>query len=726
LVGTDELRAALASSVLPPSTLVWREGMKEWAPAFTMPELASAAISAAREGRAPGEGKVSDEATPTEVMAEPPGKGPGRGELRTLVGMSGPEGNARQSAPIVPIVVPAAGGNPAPSGREVITQLPRYGATPPQPDPDAPVIPPAPRVPTAKAEQPAVRSRTKTMQGTPPSPRRKGTSDIDSLWAVPTADESEPAKGATRDDEEATLPRESSKRPPHAAASATDGTPKVVATPIVADPAPGRATLRDQAFDAPLPLAPKKDETADTAAIKKSTPPPPLADASKPAPAAKTPELAKRASDEEARPAPQLGRKTLSSAPPPPPRRPSSAPPSTARVEPAALAAKAPLKAPPTGFGASKGDEARLDRPAQTRTPPPAQATKPAAAKSTSSALATPIPGAARDGGKRPQPAATVTQPLPTKRSRPTPPVRPKAVLKDADELLEEISVDEDLALAEATTAPAPAVVVRTRSTPAAAQGTEKADDKKPAAPEDAPAKVASSPPLAEKKESAAPTAGAAAAEGTAAAAEEPLQPPPARRDDAGSRRPPARDAAAARLRSDRPPMDAAARPSSRPKQLDEPVSVPVSSLLGAGGALIFMVITAFFVGRCSAAKTARLRARPTLRALPAMARAAVPSPPKPCWVARQPSMWASRASKSIPFELAATSTGSLMIGYARDESEAVGLVVNPTSGETAEKFGKKTDDSIERVIPVRDAKFTVVTSGTGGSLKSPFQALAE
>src|SRR6185503_3275121 len=38
LVGTEELRAALAGSVLPSSTLVWREGMKEWAPASSIPE----------------------------------------------------------------------------------------------------------------------------------------------------------------------------------------------------------------------------------------------------------------------------------------------------------------------------------------------------------------------------------------------------------------------------------------------------------------------------------------------------------------------------------------------------------------------------------------------------------------------------------------------------------------------------------------------------------------
>ena len=51
LVGTEELRAALASSVLPPSTLVWREGMAEWAPASTVPELGGVAADTAQDAR---------------------------------------------------------------------------------------------------------------------------------------------------------------------------------------------------------------------------------------------------------------------------------------------------------------------------------------------------------------------------------------------------------------------------------------------------------------------------------------------------------------------------------------------------------------------------------------------------------------------------------------------------------------------------------------------------
>jgi len=38
---SDELRSALASGALPPYTLVWREGMSEWQPAYLVAELAT-------------------------------------------------------------------------------------------------------------------------------------------------------------------------------------------------------------------------------------------------------------------------------------------------------------------------------------------------------------------------------------------------------------------------------------------------------------------------------------------------------------------------------------------------------------------------------------------------------------------------------------------------------------------------------------------------------------
>lgn len=75
-LSTSELRTALSSGSLLPSTLVWREGMAEWQPAFTMPELATAAIAAARGPRSPS--------------VPPPGPPKKRGPLKTLLGVASP------------------------------------------------------------------------------------------------------------------------------------------------------------------------------------------------------------------------------------------------------------------------------------------------------------------------------------------------------------------------------------------------------------------------------------------------------------------------------------------------------------------------------------------------------------------------------------------------------------------------------------------------------------
>ena len=144
------------------------------------------------------------------------------------------------------------------------------------------------------------------------------------------------------------------------------------------------------------------------------------------------------------------------------------------------------------------------------------------------------------------------------------------------------------------------------------------------------------------------------------------------------------------------------------------PVAVPISSLFAAGGALIAMVVGAFFVGRHSALPT-RLVARPIFHLVPLVARAALPPPLKPCWVAKQPVMWAPRISKSIPFDMLATPAGTLQVGYAREESDAVGLEVTPSTGDVKVRFTQKGSEPIERVIPT-GAEFKVSpAAGIGG-----------
>ncbi|MFO0758599.1 MAG: GYF domain-containing protein [Byssovorax sp.] len=132
----------------------------------------------------------------------------------------------------------------------------------------------------------------------------------------------------------------------------------------------------------------------------------------------------------------------------------------------------------------------------------------------------------------------------------------------------------------------------------------------------------------------------------------------------------------------------------------DVPVAVPMSSLFGAGGALIAMVVAAFFAGRHSAQPT-RLVARPMFHLVPLVAKSMLPPPLKPCWVARQPAMWAPRVHKSIPFDMVATPAGNLAIGYAREETDAVGIEVTPATGEVKVRFTQRGSDPLDRVVPL-------------------------
>jgi hypothetical protein len=188
---------------------------------------------------------------------------------------------------------------------------------------------------------------------------------------------------------------------------------------------------------------------------------------------------------------------------------------------------------------------------------------------------------------------------------------------------------------------------------------------------------------------------------------------PPA---SASSSRAPASTPSPAATPSSRPPPSVAYRPR---RGL---VTVPVSSLLGAGGVLIGMVVAAFFVGRASAVPPPRLVARPVLADVPAQARAALPPPPKPCWMVKQPAMWAPRVSRVIPFDVTATRGNALAVGYARDARTAVGIEVTVNTGEIKGRFEEKGDEDIERVVPTAGAEFRVARAGGDASLKSPLE----
>ena len=215
--------------------------------------------------------------------------------------------------------------------------------------------------------------------------------------------------------------------------------------------------------------------------------------------------------------------------------------------------------------------------------------------------------------------------------------------------------------------------------------------------------------------------------------------PPPRREDLSGTPTAPV----APRVQSSRPPparvaaSESSRPPSSRPAafedegtfaprrpQLRDNVAVPVSSIVIAGAAVIAIAITGFLVGRSSSLGAGRSRAQRGVAAafLPkrgASGASSANSAPRPCFVAKQATMWADRASKSIPFELFASSAQALSVGYARDENEAVGLEVDAASGATKETFTKRLEAPVERVMPNPGGGFTVATTTDGAPLKS-------
>jgi hypothetical protein len=158
---------------------------------------------------------------------------------------------------------------------------------------------------------------------------------------------------------------------------------------------------------------------------------------------------------------------------------------------------------------------------------------------------------------------------------------------------------------------------------------------------------------------------------------------------------------------------------------LDEHITVPLSSLVGAGGLLIGLIVTAFFVGRASSVRVQRLTAHASLAAVPAVAHAALPAPLKPCWMVKQPAMWAPHASQRIPFDATATKGGTLAIGYARDARQAIGIEVDLATGAVKGRLDDKAHEEIERVVPTPTVEFHVARAGAGGPLRAPIEVPA-
>ncbi|MFO0591290.1 MAG: GYF domain-containing protein [Polyangiaceae bacterium] len=176
------------------------------------------------------------------------------------------------------------------------------------------------------------------------------------------------------------------------------------------------------------------------------------------------------------------------------------------------------------------------------------------------------------------------------------------------------------------------------------------------------------------------------------------------------------------------PPMSNPPGPMSNPPpaegtapKMGEPITVPLSSLFGAGGVVIAMAVMAFFVGRCSVVPGAQAGSvRTALGTIPRLARVALPSPPKPCWMAKQPVRWAPSVLQSVPVDVAPSKDG-VTVAYARDEHEPGLVEVNLAAGTFEDKGADKRDGNLLRVFAPREGSQLFATTKGESSPLAPY-----
>ncbi|AUX25947.1 hypothetical protein SOCEGT47_065000 [Sorangium cellulosum] len=741
LVSTAELRTALASGVIPGSTLVWRQGMKAWAPASRLPELADAAqvghtkkagarapgapeAGARAPGapeagaRAPGEpappmgreaaressavelevelvedlGAARARSGPTPANrpanARRPAARAGRAETRpppppprkrepmaTLAGVEAPA-SAPVSGQGAPIVVPSAGGSFDAGVARAITQLPRYGG-PQAGHEEAAAIPRAPKVPSASEGDAGPTGAAP--QAAPQDSERDGTAGAAappagaSLSAAPPAPTSSsrgvrgPVRAAGRSvpppPVPVRFPAVPAKRPVRTGAQAP-GAPAPAA-------AGARALIRLGALPAPPPRPPAEPpRAAQPAATNAAT----SADA---APASSAADTATAA----------LAPRPSGAAAPAGGPLPRSAATATTNIATANVAAASIATAHVAAANVATAHVAAANV-ATAHVAAANVATAHVAAANVATAHV-----AAANAGESPS-AASDAPPAPV--AAPGSDARePAAGPVPSDTKRSPLPVETPEGRREYATIPSAGV------SPGSPQGRK------------APRSWAGWPP---GSQAAQPSAAADALQQTSALADRNAVPA----SSAGAAAPPApRDPA----RRAPPPRAGGPRSPSQAGRalLSTPVSVPVSSLLGLGGVAVLLIVGAFFAGRRSVAGAQRApveAARNALGAAQGVARAALPAPPKPCWVARQPQRWAPLVAKSVPFEVTATREGKLVIGYARSSREAIGLEIDPATGKQSERFSNKEAAAIVSISPVED-RFSVLTAAQR-SIRSP------
>ena len=655
VVRADELRSALASSVLAPSTLVWREGMTSWVPAFTVPELGVAAPGAEPPpdgvtdiGPAPQVATGSELSGITSADREPPQPEPAKPAIqppalvsphkvvpnRVEAGSTADTGRPTPTELLEGLTGGAqpSAGKPRPAAGQAGAPL-KIGAAP------RPIAAPAPRAAAGKTEA----GSTASSSATKPGAQRPGG------WRKPEL-------GKTKNDEDVTLVAEASE--PFKLKQAADA-----AAPR-ATPGPAKATQNEAKEPARVASAPlNRRAVTRTALIPGNEAPPDQA--AKPTGAARA----------SVPPAPGVRRP--SSAPPAAAPRPASnAPPAQRSAQPDANAARAaagpdaqrtagagPMRS--TAFmgsarSADGGGEAGVAVPGAPRLP---NLVKPSFAivenTSTDSTGVLPLSGkyaAEPKPDPRPQSPSYVEGAPPFAERTPSfpdaSPAQGPTLLGAASPEAQRAPQRSQAPIVEtpsaASVSPAPG------SYPPVPQpmfGARVEPEMQPIPPGGygaAPPPAYSEPPPAQRVQ---PT--------MRMNSQPPYSAPPPPLALGHPSIPDIRSAPITeqlpgeiratgalplvnpkRLSYTPPPLDLV-DPSAQPPEafaeppptkVGDPVTVPLSSLFGAGGMLITMAVAAFFIGRCSVAPGPSAQpARAALAALPRLARASLPSPPKPC-----------------------------------------------------------------------------------------------
>ncbi len=726
-LSTQELRDGLSRGAIPSSAQVARPG-SEFKPAFSVPELATAAIRAKRTPSIPPSAGLTA-ARPAAPAARPPGgpkpvgssaeiPQPARSRRRiqhTLVGIHGDE-DGFPSSEASPIVAPSGAGGASGGAPRAITQAPRFTPAPAATlaSSGEVVIPRAPRAPT-------------TLPSTDASWDDETTSaeaslfDDDPTTLVKRGPRSQPPPLPPRHPPsgQAPAPGDGERPPMRHTVMGLGGSPGF-GSPVAG--LGGGIRRMSPAGGTPRLVPPKQASTPPPPKVRAVSAPPPVPLKRTPSPGVVAPSAPAEATSAAA-PSSNAGR-------PAPPAVPTkAATPAPAVAKPASAAAPASARTPaPISAKAATAPVITGTSPAPSAVLPtapvaPRKDGSPAPSRVEPAAAVPPVKESAKPAVEVKPSEGTPTVPMPEARESAT-------ELDEAPTSKMAVQVVHGAAMAmrAALAAPHPGKV---GATPAPAPAKAAAAAAATPAPTEAAAAplppVKEAPPRRAKpaEDAAPPTSEAPASTGV----ELPLPPSTGvtlRGLGTSSAPPPS---------SSRPSSTSSTPPSSNEDDEDGPksgVEVPVSSLFAASAVWIVGLVLVFFVGRCSALEARAPLARRGVAAaaklaLLELAPASTPSAtePKPCWVTRQPSRWAARASKNVPFDMV-PAAGAMLVGYAESDQVGVGARIDPRSGKFLEIQRAAEAAGIGRLTPVVGADatapptFVITVSGKSAILVAP------